>query len=155
MLIFSVFLYNVSARFRKSNWLPKCFKSSTLKSPTVNSELTSYDRTKMDTILIKRSLFKQMCQIIEFSADYTVFSLHMSTLKNVRQHLLLKYFEEISKFFLKTVMNTDKRISNLLYSAINLEEKKTRNSGVSMKELQTSRRNFSLPEGQPKSPSQN
>lgn len=67
----------------------------------------------MDTILINRLLFKQMCQIIEFSADFMIFSLPMSTLKNVRQYLLLKYFEEIRKF-LKTAMSTDKRVSNSL-----------------------------------------
>lgn len=42
-----------------------------------------------------------------------------------------------------------------LYSAIKLEEKKARNSGVSMKELQTSRRNPSRLEGQVNLPSQN
>lgn len=114
MLIFSIFLYNVSAWFRKPNWLPKCFKSSIFKCLTANSEFTSWDWTKIDIILINRLLFKQMRQIIEFSADDTFFSLHMSTLINVKLHLLLKYFEEISKFFLKTVMNTDKRVSDLL-----------------------------------------
>jgi len=49
----------------------------------------------------------------EFYADDTFFSLQMSTVTNIRLHLFLKYFEEISRF-LKTLMDTEKAGWNLL-----------------------------------------
>lgn len=47
----------------------------------------------------------------------------MSTVTNIRLHLLLKYFAEISRIFLKTLMDTDKGVWNLL-SALLLRKKR-------------------------------
>lgn len=127
----------------------ECFKSPT------NSEFTSWDRAKMDTILINRLLFKQMCQIIELSADFMIFSLHMSTQKCHAAFAFEVFWGNKQILLENRDKHRQKGLKFTLYSAIKLEEKKTRNSGVSMKELQTSRRNPSLLEGQVNSPSQN
>lgn len=67
-----------------------------------------------------------MCQIIEFSADYTVFSLHKSTLKSQVAFDFAVFWGNKQILFENSDEHRKKGFRFILYSALKWDEKKRR-----------------------------
>lgn len=119
------------------------------------SFFTSWDWTKMNTILINRSLFIQMCQIPNriFCRWYFLQSAHVNSYK----HQVAFAFEVFCRNKQILPENTDgyrqRGLEFTLCSGLKIEAKKTSNSDVSIEVSQISTRNFWLLKGQKNSPS--